>query len=526
MSSDEKKSILIIDDDITIRKLIGFHLKHNNYEIHEANGPEKAFDILDSEKIDLVLCDVTMGDMDGYTFCSKVRENENFRALPFVFVTAKNSMEDKSRALDAGGDDIITKPFDINELLLKVQALLRRTEIYKAYGTKKNLEKSFSEHTAAEAPSTILLVDDDLSLARLFQYNLNKSGFDCKIASGAQEGLKLASEIIPDIIISDIMMPNVDGFMFRKMLLAEPKLKSIPFVFLTSKSDEEDILDGYDLGITEYVLKTAGPRVVVAKVSAIIKSLGKERQKVVTELHQAADSLRAKVVPDNNPVFAGFKIAHWHQPFQGIPGGDFIDYFQLDDDNFAVVLGDVMGKKWGAWYFAFAYAGYVRSAMRIVLENAKEFSPGEIMQQVNKSVYRDAKISEVFATLSVVILNKNDKTLKYTGAGDLPLIYKDSVSGDVKRIQSKGMLLGFSADGNYTDQEIKLASGDIIFLTTDGIIESRNSEGIQFGTGKFNEIVQLMLPEDSPNDVLKKEFTEFTSGKFEDDISLITIKVL
>lgn len=164
--------------------------------------------------------------------------------------------------------------------------------------------------------------------------------------------------------------------------------------------------------------------------------------------------------------------------------------------------------------------------MRIVLENAKEFSPGEIMQQVNKSVYRDAKISEVFATLSVVILNKNDKTLKYTGAGDLPLIYKDSVSGDVKRIQSKGMLLGFSADGNYTDQEIKLASGDIIFLTTDGIIESRNSEGIQFGTGKFNEIVQLMLPEDSPNDVLKKEFTEFTSGKFEDDISLITIKVL
>jgi sigma-B regulation protein RsbU (phosphoserine phosphatase) len=526
MINDEKKSILIIDDDITIRKLIGFHLKNNNYQVHEANGPEKAFDTLAGEKIDLVLCDVTMGDMDGYTFCSKVRENENFRALPFVFVTAKNSMEDKSRALEAGGDDIITKPFDINDLLLKVQALLRRTDIYKTYGAKKNLEKSFSEPAETSALSTILLVDDDLSLAKLFQYNLNKSGFDCRIASNVQEGMQLAKEINPDIIISDIMMPNVDGFMFRKMLLAEPQLKSVPFVFLTSKSDEEDILDGYDLGITEYVLKTAGPRVVVAKVSAIIKSLGKERQKVVTELHQAADSLRVKVVPDNNPVFNGFKISHWHQPFQGIPGGDFIDYFELDENNFAVILGDVMGKKWGAWYFAFAYAGYVRSAIRVVLQVAKEFSPSEIMEQVNKSVYRDAKVSEVFATLSIVILNWKDRTLKYTGAGDLPLLYKDGITNEVKKIQSKGMLLGFSADGKYVDTELKLNPGDIIFLTTDGIIESRNASGEQFGASKLNETIQSIGQNEDPDEALKKEFCEFTGAKLEDDISLITIKVM
>ena len=317
MINNEKKSVLIIDDDIIIRKLLNHQLKHNDYNVFEAVGPSQAFDLLNNNKIDLVLCDITMDEMDGFEFCKKVRENENFRALPFVFVTAKASMEDKSKALEVGGDDIITKPFDVDELILKVQALIKRTEIYKVYGVKKNLEQSFSSETAK-----ILLVDDDQSLARLFQYNLVKAGFECEIAAGAEDGLKLAKSIQPDIIISDIMMPNIDGFQFRRMILTDNNLKSVPFVFLTSRGEEKDILEGYDLGIAEYVLKTAGPRVVVAKVSAIIKSLGKERQKIVTELHQAADSLRVKVVPDNSPEFSGFDIRHWHVPFHGIPGGD------------------------------------------------------------------------------------------------------------------------------------------------------------------------------------------------------------
>ncbi len=519
MPNDVKKSILIIDDDVTIRKLLSHHLKNNNYVVHESEGPSKAFELLKEKQVDLVLCDVTMDEMDGFTFCKKVRENENYRVLPFVFVTAKNSMEDKSKALEAGGDDIITKPFDVNELLLKVQTLIRRTEIYKVYGTKKNLEQSFSE-----AVPKILLVDDDITLSKLFQYNLTKAGFECQVANSAEQGLKLAKSSLPDIIISDIMMPYIDGFQFRKMLLTDNDLKSVPFIFLTSKGEENDILDGYDLGITDYVLKTAGPRVVVAKVSAIIKSLGKERQKIVSELHSAADSLRAKVVPDNNPKFEGFEIRHWHVPFHGIPGGDFIDYFTMDEKNISVILGDVMGKKWGAWYFAFAYAGYVRSAMRVALQTAAEFSPHEILQQVNKSVYQDAKVSEVFATLSVVTLNNDTKIAKYTGAGDLPIIYKNNSDGSVQKIKSNGLLLGFAEHGNYEDISIKLNFGDFLICVTDGIIESRNSAGEQFGSYRLMEILKNINSEDDPMDILKREFETFTDNKFEDDISLIVIK--
>lgn len=518
MSENSDKSILIIDDDLTVRKLLSFHLKRKEYHVLEATGSEEGFQFIEREKVDLVLCDVNMDGMDGFTFCKKVRDNENYRTLPFIFVTAKNSLEDKETAMKVGGDDIITKPFEVQELLIKVQTLIRRADIYKSYGTRKNFEQTINEETPK-----ILLLDDDISLAKLFQYNLTKAGFECKTANGAEEAIEIAKKFLPDIIISDIMMPKFDGFQFRKMVLDDVDLKSIPFIFLTSKSGEDDILDGYNLGITDYVLKTAGPRVVVAKVSAIIKSLGKERQKVVSELHRAADTMRVKVVPDQSPVFDGLEIKHWHQPYKGIPGGDFIDYYQADKENIAIILGDVMGKRWGAWYFAIAYAGYVRSAIRSSLQYAAKSTPKDILDKVNTSVYKDAKISEVFATLSVITYNSVSKTLRYSGAGDLPIIYRRKKDLSANLISSGGMLLGFAEEGFFEDQVIPFEQGDIVVLLTDGLIESRNSHGIPLGTDNLVKLIASIPENSDPMQFLQQHLTSFTDGKFEDDISLITI---
>ena len=519
MSEPEKRSILIIDDEKTIRKLITHHLKLNDFISFEAENTSQAFEILKNEKIDLVLSDVTMEGMDGFEFCQKVRENENHRFLPFIFVTAKNTLEDKSMAVEAGGDDIITKPFEIKELILKTQALIRRSDIYRTYGIRKNLKKSFDEVTPR-----ILFVDDDPSMSRLFKYNLEKAGYDCTAVNSVDEAMDLIKNQIPDVIVSDIMMPKTDGFEFRKMVLDIPSLKDIPFIFLTAKGSEEDILEGYELGITDYVVKTAGPKLVVAKVSAIIKSLGNERKKIVSELQEATSSLRTKVVPDTFPIFDGFEISHLHIPFKGIPGGDFLDYYQLDPNNLAVILGDVMGKKWGAWYFAYAYAGYIRSALRSVMQSTNEYSPAEILQQVNLTVYGDTKISEVFATLSIIIINNQTMELKYSGAGDIPIIYKNS-EGKLLSIKSKGLLLGFSKIGNYDDNVIHLKQGEQVYLSTDGITDSRSKKLESFGEHRLFEIIKNIQLGENALEVIHKKSDEFTESEYDDDISLILISV-
>lgn len=366
----------------------------------------------------------------------------------------------------------------------------------------------------------IVLVEDDENIAKLFSYNLKKAGYECVHGFNGQEGFDLVKSFKPDLIISDIMMPEVDGFQFRRMLMKDPELKSIPFIFLTAKGSEDDMLQGYDLDIQEYILKTASPKIVLAKLAAILKSHESERQKAQSEVQKAADSLGAKVVPDNFPTLNNFHVEHWHIPFQNIPGGDFIDYVKIDDDKLAIVLGDVMGKKWGAWYFAVAYAGYVRSALRFVFQNGENLSASQIMEKVNQSIFNDERIADVFITLSIVLLDSKTMTMNYCGAGDLPIHYFNGT--EVKQIKSNGLLLGFSLQGGYDDVSLKLNPNDEIFLVTDGITESRNAVGEQFSQAGLNKAI--ITNHERGLDRIKEEFINFTAGKYDDDVSVIYIK--
>jgi len=518
MSVSDKKSILVIDDDITIRKLISHHLNFHNYKVYLASNTDEGFDQLYNNNIDLVLCDIVMDKMDGFTFCRIVRENENYRSLPFVFVTAKNTLEDKSRALEAGGDDFITKPFNIDELILKIKALIRRTEINQIYGTRKNLKEVFAKRTPR-----VIIVDDDKSALIIYQTALKKAGIDCQVAYNAIDGLKLAKSFEPDLIVADVMMPEINGFEFREMLLRDADLAAIPFVFLSNVGSEKEILDGFDKDIIDYIIKDKGYKIITAKISALLKSLNKERRKVVTELHEASEILRTSVVPEEFPEFENFDIRYWHVPFTGIPGGDFIDHFVLDEDHLTIILGDVMGKKWGAWYFAYAYAGYIRSAIHSVIEEGDVSSPGRIIGKVNNLVYQDSKISEVFSTLSVLVIDKKNMTIKYSGAGDMPILYKSSSNGEMKRIDSKGLLLGFSKDAVFDDANLQMNPKDTVIMTTDGMIECRDANGKLFGVSQLIKTVLKNNFIESPIDVLRDDLTNFNGLKFEDDVSVITI---
>lgn len=119
--------ILIVEDDENLSLLYQSALKNERFEVFRAMNGVEALDILDKQFIDLIISDIMMPDMDGYELAESLREADY--DLPILFITAKDSFEDKKRGFTIGVDDYMVKPIDVNEMLLRVDALLRRAQI-------------------------------------------------------------------------------------------------------------------------------------------------------------------------------------------------------------------------------------------------------------------------------------------------------------------------------------------------------------------------------------------------------------
>ena len=119
--------VLVVEDDQSLRKLFCAVLAKHNYQVVEAENGEEALDVLDRETVSLIITDVMMPEMDGYEFSSLVRDYD--KKIPILMVTAKGEIDDKQQGFASGIDDYMVKPIDVNEMIFRVEALLRRAEV-------------------------------------------------------------------------------------------------------------------------------------------------------------------------------------------------------------------------------------------------------------------------------------------------------------------------------------------------------------------------------------------------------------
>ncbi len=131
MSSE---TILCVDDDESIREVLDLLLKSEGYETITAKNGQEAIEKM-SDEIDLVILDVMMPVMDGFEACQRIREKYK---VPILFLTAKSLMKDKEKGFLLGGDDYLIKPFEYSELILRVNAMIRR---YYDYGAKQGTSR-------------------------------------------------------------------------------------------------------------------------------------------------------------------------------------------------------------------------------------------------------------------------------------------------------------------------------------------------------------------------------------------------
>ncbi len=123
--------IMVVEDDPALQKMIGTFLTLNGYQTMLASNGEEALTLMEHIMPDLVVADVMMPVMDGWELTEELRRSDPM--LPIILVTARDSLEDKRRGFGAGADDYLTKPVDLNELLLHISALLRRAQVMSSH---------------------------------------------------------------------------------------------------------------------------------------------------------------------------------------------------------------------------------------------------------------------------------------------------------------------------------------------------------------------------------------------------------
>jgi sigma-B regulation protein RsbU (phosphoserine phosphatase) len=372
-------------------------------------------------------------------------------------------------------------------------------------------------------PKKVLLVDDNQFFLKLMEQAFKKYGFECNVAASAEEAIILLKEIPrPDIILSDYEMLKMNGIEFRRYLMNDPVLKDIPFVFLTYLSDQGLMIKGLGMRAIDYLVKDTPIKVIMSKVNNILFTIETQRELSELEIKKAAASLNFKSIPVEMPAIKGFDIDFWHNAYHDIPGGDFIDFIRVNDRYSFIVLGDVMGKKWMAWFFTFGFLSYVRSAIRFAAFS-EDYSVASILQKVNSIICFDNVLKDILSSLSLLLIDSETNSISYAGAGDLPLLHYRAASEQVSLISSSGLLLGLFDQGNYTQQEVVLEKGDRLFIFTDGMIDFADEAGKKSDFALFLETIK-------PYFVMEDAFTQmkvnlFSKGWREqvDDQSIISI---
>jgi two-component system phosphate regulon response regulator PhoB len=164
---------------------------------------------------------------------------------------------------------------------------------------------------------SILVVDDEEDILELVNYNLTREGYNVSCAETGDQALKMARADMPDLILLDLMLPGTDGLEVCKILKNDPRTTSVPIVMLTAKGEEADIVTGLELGADDYVTKPFSPRVLLARIKAVLRraqSRVPDESSSVKVGDLVIHPSRHEVLADGEPVeltYTEFRLLHF-----------------------------------------------------------------------------------------------------------------------------------------------------------------------------------------------------------------------
>ncbi len=251
------RTVLVVDDEPDIREIIRYYLEDIGYQVIEADRAEQAIVLAQQHHPALITLDIMMPGMDGLEASKRLKENPLTRDIPIMILSI---VADKSRCLQ-GIADFLSKPFERDDLLNKVRTILTETAPPLPGGQRRS----------ATEPKNILIVDDDPDTVAVIRYWLEEAGYNCATAFDGLQALDMARSQTPDLILTDIKMPGMDGYEIIKRLKSRSETARIPIIILTAVMiTQADRNAGLQLGASRFLTKPFEPSALITEIQHVL----------------------------------------------------------------------------------------------------------------------------------------------------------------------------------------------------------------------------------------------------------------
>lgn len=383
----------------------------------------------------------------------------------------------------------------------------------------------------------ILVVDDQEENRALLCDFLTAKHYQVCEAEDGHIALQQALTHKPDLILMDIMMPNLNGYEACTKLKQDPATKDIPVIFLSSLTETKDKLKGFEAGGEDFFTKGGDLSELQARMQAHIKirfltkslteanqELQKKQKALNEDLTSAALIQRSLLPLTSHQKLPQLEIAWRCLPCQYI-GGDIFNFIYLDEEHIAFYMLDVCGHGVPSAMVAVSVSQHFHelSTQAAAGSYSKLYNPLQLLEDLNHE-YPMSRF-ERFFTISYVVLNINTGRLLHGLAGHPPaiLLHKDA---PYELLKAGGTVIGIDIIVPFEEDSKDLKPGDKIIFYTDGIFEYENPQGEFFSMSRFLDLLESIKhqPVDQIVLIVFDALNQFgQSEPIKDDISLMCV---
>lgn len=340
-----------------------------------------------------------------------------------------------------------------------------------------------------EERASILIVDDEPFNVDYLEQELEDLDCDTVSAQNGREALEQIVADAPDLILLDIMMPEMDGFEVLAHLKADETWRDIPVIVISALDDMGNVVKGIEMGAEDYLPKPFDPVLLKARIGACLekKRLRDREVLYLRRINQELDlawQIQSGFLPPEVPAIPGWQLAATLKPSRET-SGDFYDIIPLPNGRLGILVADVADKGMGAALFMVLSRTLIRTYT--VQYHAQ---PDRVFGATNRRILADTDTNQ-FVTVFYGILDPVAGTLTYCNAGHVPPYFLSTQSGKaVQTLRRTGPPLGILEDTTWERRTVQFASGDALVLYTDGITDAEDRKGVFFGQERLLEVVE------------------------------------